>query len=144
MTNTFDTDLTIFCDTLTQELGSPVTQTHIPGIHNTTFCSFQGEFFNPKSNATYLYTLQVFYHHDINHVPHGFSPKDIQVFGGECPCDTRDDKALLWLDRELSDDLKTHWGETIGEPSDPAEIARICADNIVQRSDHNALSRLIN
>lgn len=144
MTISFNNDQRIFRNTLAQELGSPVQDSVIPGsINNTTFYSIQGYHIVPESNFAYLYTLQAVYHHNIHHVPHGFVIKAIQVFGGECPSDTRDDNAIAYLDHRISDNLKTYWGSTGGTFNDAAEIARICADNIKQRIADNALTRLI-
>lgn len=148
MTNTFDTDVEIFGNTLRQELPGQVLR--VSGSHASveerrktqemnnqmlteprSVCGVQGVYINPKTDTPHAYNIDIEYHPDNDHMPHGFDVPYIIVIGG----DTFTEEYIERYDKRLEDDFKAHWDTTYGK-TDAAEAARLCAKNIIDRAEY--------
>lgn len=158
MTNTFDTDVEIFGNTLRQELPGRVLR--VSGSHASveerrktqemnnymlkeeyrdteeiteprSVCGVQGVYINPKTDTPHAYNIDIEYHPDTDHMPHGFDVPYIIVIGG----DTFTEEYIKRYDKRLEDDFKAHWNTMHGK-TDAAEAARLCAKNIIDRAEY--------
>lgn len=158
MTNTFNTDVEIFGNTLRQELPGQVLR--VSGSHasveerrktqemnnqmlkeeykdteeiteSRSVCGVQGVYINPKTDAPHAYNIDIEYHPDNDHMPQGFDVPYIVVIGGS----TFTEEDIEHYDKRLADDFKAHWAKT-NEKTDAAEAARLCAKNIIDRAGY--------